>query len=93
MEELKFVEDKVASILKEVPAARNSDRLLVTIYLRSFHDITTFYQYCEKKDAPSLESITRARRKIQGRGEYLAEDNVQSNRAEEEKRFKEYSLF
>ena len=75
---------KVEEILQFCPEARNSDRLLVEIYMKVHHGIREFHDYRKATDAPSLETITRCRRKLQSLGLYKASEEIADGRREEE---------
>jgi len=68
--------DLVLEILKKVPSSRNSDKVL-------FFEIFKYYKVPIKLEhldsMPSLESFTRARRKIQ-ETDYQASEEVQEER-------------
>ena len=93
--QLMTLHDMVLSVLEEVPATRSSDRVLIaTVYERYYgvHD-EPFYQVMEEMtDLPSIESITRVRRKIQEQREDLrAVKAVETERINRQLDFIEYA--
>lgn len=82
--ELKTVQSRVERVLELVPEARNDDKLLMELYLATYHGITTFKQYRQSKDAPALGSIDRFRRMFQAKGKYKADQVIEDGRAENE---------
>jgi len=72
--ELTQVEDRVRAILDEFPVARNCDKRLQEIYLREFNNVVTFVDYVNNHNCTSLESIRRARQKIQAKGKLMPTD-------------------
>jgi len=79
-------QDLVLEILKKVPSTRNSDKKL-------FYEIFKYYKIPIKledlESIPSLESFTRARRKIQ-ETEYQPEEEVQEQREQNENDMRGY---
>jgi len=78
-EEFKTIEERVRYILENYPATRNDDFYLCLIYIRLFcPELSKYIKFIPwevfKNARISFESITRARRKIQERGEYLPTD-------------------
>lgn len=69
-ERLFKVEERVAALLKEKPALRSCDRLLIYYYMKIYHQIVTFEHYAFSKDAPTVESIRRCRQKLQEMGKF-----------------------
>ena len=61
------VEGRVKMIMDRVPEARSDDRWLFRMYLDEFHRITTFQQYCDNKNCPTIENLRRTRQKIQSK--------------------------
>ena len=92
MGKLKNVETNVEKILKYDEESRSNDSLLITVYLHQYHGVTTLKEYCNCEEAPALESITRARRIIQARGNYKATERVQAAREQRQEEFYNYSL-
>lgn len=103
---IKDTELLVYSILEESERARNSDNFLILKYMEYIgHDILvhkitrlngtkeTIIQWNIKNinDIPCLESITRARRKIQAGGQYLPTDpEVRRQRRIKEELYKQH---
>jgi len=75
--------DKVEHILKACPNTRNSDKELIIKYACQFLDRPKNFADAIRK-MPSFESITRARRKIQESGIYMADKKTQEARDREE---------
>lgn len=65
------VERRVKTIMEGFPGTRNDDKQLVVQYMRVYHNIDTFADYATAEGVPPLETITRARRKIQSRGHFI----------------------
>ena len=82
-EKISKVSKNVGHILDRFPKTRNSDKLLIVVYLRIYHDVRGIWGIADK-DVPCIESITRARRSFQACGMYKAEENVSEQRSEEE---------
>jgi hypothetical protein len=78
-EELRLVKDKVENIMQESFKARNSDKSLISIYLKEFHNIELTEE--ELREIPSFESITRVGRKLREEGLYPATEKTDINRA------------
>lgn len=71
-QQIRKVTPRVKYILEHYPQARESDKYLYLVYLRTYTsaalmlcDWAQFESYVMSKDVPALESISRARRKIQ----------------------------
>lgn len=70
------------SILRTYPEARNSDAVLYSKLINEFrHCGLTQEQILIMQTVP-FESVTRVRREIQANGKYLAEQEVQQERAD-----------
>lgn len=82
-EKISTISTNVGHILERFPETRNSDKLLIVVYLRKFHDVEGIWGIVSE-DVPSLESITRARRSFQACGMYKAEEKVLEQRRENE---------
>lgn len=98
----KTTHDLVKSILEQVPETRNSDLLLYYRVAEHISDIrnidilgTPFCMViCDLKiyGLPSIESVGRARRKIQEQYPHLqSEKKVKKMREEQEKEYRKYS--
>lgn len=75
MNKLFTLEKRIEYFLKEFPATRDDDMLLASMFYRSYYgtsDLLTLIEWC----APPYESISRCRRKIQARGEYLPSEEA-----------------
>ncbi|PFQ72454.1 nucleotide excision repair endonuclease [Bacillus cereus] len=72
---------KVEYILKNYPATRINDRLLVLMYWRHFDNITSIDD-CVK--ATSSETITRIKRKLNENGKYVVSDDERKKLLAEE---------
>lgn len=81
---------KVENLLESFPETRDSDRLLVEVYLNFYHGIKTLHEYRKTSEAPSLETITRCRRKLQSLGLYLGSESVKDERGEVEAEYVRY---
>ena len=92
MTDLGTVKDNVDSLLKHFPSTRSNDKKLIFQYYVSFHSISTFKELADSSnDVASPESITRCRRKTQAEGNYLASEEVQALRYENEQAFIDFS--
>ena len=95
MSRVREVTPKVFEILKEYPETRSNDKeLLLRVYTNYYKVFfgDPFYKVMRRKDLPSMESIRRARQRIQ---EYYpdlkAEEPVESIRIAEQEDYIEYS--
>lgn len=98
MSRVRFIEPIVKRILEENIEARNDDFILIaevysllndSVKRFSFNDIMVYHK---NFGLPSIESITRARRKVQNLYEDLrATEGTRRLRANEELDYKEYS--
>lgn len=70
-EQFRTVKGRVEFLLENYPATRGNDSYLCWLYLKSFTDIKLPYVAFKKFFEFNLESITRARRKIQEGGRLL----------------------
>lgn len=64
------LEKRIELFLKEYPELRDNDMLLASMFYMSFYGTSDLFKLA-CLDAPTYESISRCRRKIQERGEYL----------------------
>ena len=95
---IKRVETLVKTILEENKETRNDDFILIAeVYYRLIPDVVhlpftlVMLSHSDLK-LPSLESITRARRKIQEKHEYLrASKKIQEIKKRQEQQYKEYA--
>ena len=93
METLKRIHDLVQVELTENPAARKSDiTLILGVFKRQGIDASkSFESLAESGSLRQMESITRARRKIQEQHPELKDAGTAELRAEREETFKEYA--
>lgn len=93
METLKRIHDLVRAELTENPAARKSDITLIQgVFKRQGIDTSkSFEQLAASGDLRQMESITRARRKIQAKSPELKDDRTAGLRAEREGIYKDYA--
>lgn len=63
----------VDRLLKEHPATRSDDRLLITAVYDEYYGVCNepFFKVMARSDLPSFDTITRCRRKIQQEDESL----------------------
>ncbi len=73
------VETEVENILASNSLARNSDKVLIRAYLHNKFG-TADLDMIPTESMPVMESITRARRKIQADGKYKADDGIADER-------------
>jgi hypothetical protein len=74
------VTNRVRIVLRDFPSSRSSDKELYLIYLQKSGMNLTEEQIKIFRDMPSLETISRVRRKVQENGEYLADSEVRNER-------------
>lgn len=91
MEKLRAVKKNVEYIMKVYPETRNSDLELIARYMFNNHGIVSFGECRMIKTAPSFETITRVRRKIQAEGRYLSDKQIAQGRADLTETYKEFS--
>ena len=95
MSRVREVTPKVIEMLKEHPATRSNDRLLIReIYTKCYgvNPYAPFGEVVMRADLPSFESIRRARQKVQSYCEDLrAEEPVESIRIAEQEEYLEYA--
>ena len=98
MSRVRFIEPLVKRILEENIEARNDDFILIAEVYSLLNDRVKYYSFNDimihhrNFDLPSIESITRARRKIQNLYEDLrATEGTRRLRANEELDYKEYA--
>lgn len=96
MSRLNILEGRVQYLLETSDKAREDDMFLAMILYKHFygkHDMNTVMFDHKKQGVPSVESIGRARRKIQAKmPELRAGDKVERARYEEQKTYIEYAL-
>lgn len=78
------IQEQVQNILKVSRKARNSDKILLLIYMKKAGMELTPKQENKFLELPSFETIRRTRQMIQERGDYLPDEKVT------EERFKKY---
>lgn len=92
-QELSTISGIVEALLRESPATRASDKLLiVSVYDRYGVLYEPFYKVMARNDLPSFETITRCRRKVQEEHEELrAVKPVENERISRQVNFIEYA--
>ena len=91
---IKTIEGKVERVLRQHPATRSNDRLLVVAFYDEYYGVFNepFWLVMSRSDLPSTESITRCRRKIQERDETLrANKHIDRKRIDRQLDFIEYA--
>lgn len=102
MRRLKELSNRVKSILEENEKARNSDNVLYLYVLRSYGEekgidvdkmsVPMLLLHCKDMGLPSLESMGRARRKVQELyPELRANDDVQAIKEEQEEAYRKFA--
>ena len=95
MSRVREVTPKVLQMLKEHPATRSNDRLLIReIYTKCYgvNPYAPFGEVVMRNDLPSFESIRRARQKVQEYCENLrAAEPTESIRIAEQEEYLEYA--
>jgi hypothetical protein len=86
---LNEVINNVSGVLSESEHARNSDKYLIWLYLTKHHGLNT--SFAEFESAPSFESITRCRRKLNQRGLFLPTIEVKNRRSARIEEFREFA--
>ena len=81
------VSQQVENILAAVPKTRDSDRELWVVYAQKFGVDLTEAQVDKIRQMPSLETLTRCRRKLQEQGKYKASPKIA-----QERRIKSYMM-
>lgn len=86
---LNTIKEQVEGILRDHPEARNCDKELFIKYLEIYHSVQDYFSRNDYnglqgmlKAAPSFESIRRMRQKLQEKGEYTADPQIQAGRRE-----------
>lgn len=96
MAKINTIHNKVLHILKDNPATRADDYVLILEVLKEYIDtdmsIETLLLNHSVLGIPSIETITRARRKLQEEYPYLVDEDAKRIRKKEEKEFKDYAL-
>lgn len=91
MKVIKHTEEIVRQVMTNYPETRASNDDLVIKVLEQYGLVLTPQQIQAFKNAPSFESITRCRRKIQAGGELQADFQTRINRMKKEQEYREYS--
>ena len=93
---LRNLQNEVREILTNKPYTRNSDRDLYCAYLAKFDPSVLrapFVIVMQNKDLPSIESVGRARRKVQELyPELRADANVEAFREVREEEYRDYAV-
>lgn len=79
LSEIKSIEDNTKQLMLEEPRTRCNDKWLIFRYLQKYCN-AVYIEDILDEDVPAFESITRARRKIQARGECLPHAIILFNR-------------
>ena len=101
LQEIIKVSDRVEYVLENYPKTRDSDTLLWLTYMVVFHDVSTKVNNAKdsfkemanillKKQVPAIESIGRARRKIQEAGRWVG--TVRDERKALEKKVSDWAV-
>ena len=102
MKRLKELSNRVKRVLQENEKARNSDNILYLYVLRSYGEekgldidnmsVPMLLLHCKDLGLPSLESMGRARRKVQELyPELKANNDVQAMKEEREETYKKFA--
>lgn len=90
------LEPMVLKALTENPKTRGDNFILYIEVLENFIDTNTSLAFAflnhKQLGLPSLESITRCRRKLQERDPSLKDEFVSEMREEQEEEYKDYAL-
>jgi len=86
---MKDIRNHVEEVLKNYPAARNDDKLLIVLVYQVFYGVVSITDIL-RKGVPSTEAITRTRRRIQEEGMYLATDDSQEGREREREEYRKF---
>ncbi len=98
----KVLTERVSRILEDYPETRNSDRKLYIHYLVDFHNLkqhvdtkgmTGLIKVFLDQDTPPMESISRARRKIQEKGFYLSDEQTKQGRLDKAEHYKQGNYY
>lgn len=102
MKRLKELSNRVKRVLQEHESARNSDNVLYLYVLRSYGEekgldidnmsVPMLLLHCRDMGLPSLESMGRARRKVQELyPELKSKDDVQAMKEEREETYRAFA--
>lgn len=88
------VEARVTQIMTDFPETRNCDKALQERFMYEFHNVTTFFEYTQRKVVTDLESIRRTRQKVQAKGLLMPTDPkvYEERHGKKQKEFKDYAL-
>ena len=98
MQKLREVKKYVEEVLREKPYTRSSDNILYSCVIEKLgvpSDISAaeFFRRAKEIGAPNVESIRRARQKVQAEHPELKGDpDVEAARALEEENYKEFAI-
>lgn len=93
MEQLKQLNKVVKEVLEDKPETRKSDiKLIMEVFKRKgINTSESFAALAQDGQLGQMESITRARRKVQSDYPELKDDNTAVFRSEREEVFREYA--
>jgi hypothetical protein len=93
LKKLRQLQGVVQSVLEEKPETRRSDiELIIEVFRRSDVDITeSFVSLARRGQLKQMESITRARRKVQEEHPELKDATTAAMRAENEETFRAFA--
>lgn len=80
-------QDRVEEVLREVPLARQNDKILVAEVWQRY-GVEIDVDALKGPSIPSSETITRMRRKLQANGYYKSNSAVAEARAEKQESFR-----
>ena len=83
IEQLRKVKERISFILDKYPPTRDDDRVLLRYYYRIFEPYVTL-KVSELTAMTTPESITRCRRKVQEKGQFMPSDQVAGKRRRRE---------
>lgn len=90
MVKVQTVIEEVEKVLAVNPYARNNDSVLIAEVLERRYNVRKISEIRTRKDLPSFETITRARRFIQNtQGKYQSDKQTERLRKRKEKEIKE----
>lgn len=95
MAKINTTQNTVLRILESNPSARADDYVLILEVLKEYIDtnisVATLLLHHVELGIPSIETITRARRKLQNKFPHLVDEEAKAIRKEEEKEFRQYA--
>lgn len=86
---MKDIRNHVEDVLKNHPAARNDDKLLIVLVYQVFYGVNSVVDIL-KGGVPSTEAITRTRRRIQEEGLYTPTDESKEGREIERENYRNF---